>query len=394
MRTCLIHMFRFVLTLCVLFMAACSKEQLPEEMKDAGSGGKFVLSSMDFIADWTEPGTKSLYDLQDALQKQIYNVYYFFYDEEGYLERIYYQDVEPTMRLEVLREHFKDADGNEAPAHGVLFVIANSEKMNVAGSNDGLPKLVSSKDVTVGDINAWKQSVATVSDFKKKALFPLFIEHAVDGVQGGSRKSGRPDHVIMLGYFDGALSHGTMQIPLGRLCARLRIALSGPGLGEQARITIENAALYSAVYPEFEGGRMPCASYNPEALDLSRFWGTFVETIDNHPKGADDNVNEDGVDKPGKDGYYGGIVTDSGGNRTANLFYFCGENDVDYTGTPTTLKIEIWDKKVKPDANGDRTGDPTRTYRVELGQQSPYIENRSLSLYRNTSYTFNLELNK
>ncbi len=356
---------------CILSLTGCSTDHLAEDVPETDSAGEFIIYASDYVADWTEsPETKSLTALQDALQKQIHNLYYFFYDREGYLEKIFYQDVEPTMSIKVSRNSFLDENNQPVTPHGVVFVIANSERMNVAGSNDGLPKLVSSKDVSVGDINAWKQNVATVNDFKKKGLFPLFIEHAVKGVQGGNKKVGRPDHVIMLGYFDGTLDDDSIQIPLGRLVARLRVNLSGAGLGVQARITINNAALYTSVFPEVEGGAMPKPSDDPNG----QFWGTFTETIDNA-------------------GYYGGI-TGTGADAVANLYYYCGENDVDYTETPTVLKIEAWDQATPLDADGERTGTPDRTYQINLGQQSPYVSGRNLSLYRNTSYTFNLELNK
>ncbi len=383
------NLFKYILILLTAALSACSKDvMLQQTQKSAESGGKFVIFASDYMADWTEPGTKSLYALGDNLQKQIHNLYYFFYDGEGYLERVFYQDVDPTMNLVVYFDDFKE-DGVTVDHNGHIFIIANSQKMSVAASNDGKPVLVSSEKVTVGDINAWKQSVATVSDFKKQALFPLFIPHAVEGVQGGNIKHGRPDHVIMLGFFDGSLDDKSIQVPLGRLCARMQVSLSGPGLGQQARVTLDSVALYTSVYPEIEGGQMPCKKYNPDNLDLSTFWGSFVETIDNQEGGSDDNTLA--TDLPGPDGWYGGINETSDG-RTADLFFYCGENDHDYTKTVTRLKVETWDTKVKPDAGGNRTGKPDRTYTIDLGQQSPYIENRSLSLYRNTSYTFNIEL--
>ncbi len=368
----------------VVVLSGCSKEELPE-IQQKPESGKLTIYASDFVADWTGPETKSIVSLDDKIQKQIHNLYYFFYDATGYIEKIYYQDVLPTISLEVEYEDFRDEDGDIVSPEGVVFILANTRKMSDVSTTNHKPILVLSDKTNNDDVAAWKQAVATVGDFAKRGLFPLFIEHSSEGVQGGNWKLGRPDHIIMMGYFDGTLGFGNFHIPLGRLVSRLRVNLSGPGLGEQARITIKNAPLYTAAFPE-SGTFIP---NDPSAANFSTYWGDFVETLDNGK--SSDNVN----DAVGNDGYYGGI-TGTAGKYSASAFYFCGENDYDYTGIKTVLKVDTWDTKVKPNADGTRTDAPDRTYELELGQDSPNISSsmRDYGLYRNISYTFNIELNK
>ncbi len=372
------HILAAVLVLSLFSVSGCVKDIYPETKP---SDGKFVLYTSDFVADWSTPDTKSLAPLNDNLQKQIHNLYWFFYDASGYIEKIYYQDVTPTISLEVKYEDFKDESGATVTPHGKVFIIANAESMNVEGTNSGKPVLVSSDKVQNPAVNSWKQRVPTISEFQKNSLFPVFIEHT-EGNQSGNWQIGRPDHILMLGYFDGTISDNTMQIPLGRLAARLRVNLSGPGLGEQARITVQDAPLYTAAFAE-EGAVMPILM-----SDATAVWGDFVETIDNGS--SDDNVG----DSVGADGYYGGI-TGTAGNYKSSTYYYCGENNYQFTGVKTVLRVETWDTKAKLDANNHRSDMPDRTYELELGQNSPNItDNRNYSLYRNTSYTFNVTLNK
>ncbi len=377
------YLIGIMLIISALSLFGCVKETHPQEEWIDLADGKFVLYASDFTADWTSPGTKSLAQLDDNLQKQIHNLYWFFYDASGYLEKIYYQDVTPTISLEVRYSDFKDDNGDTVTPHGVVFIIANAESMTVEGSNTGKPVLISSDKTQYPSVSSWKQSVATVAEFQKNSLFPVFIEHS-EGNQNGNWSIGRPDHIIMLGYFDGTITDDTMQVPLGRLAARIRLNLSGAGLGEQARITIENASLYTAAFPE-EGATMPI---DIAASDFNKVWGTFVETIDN---GSSADNEGDGV---GSDGYYGGITGSAAGQYNSSTYYYCGENNYRYTQLKTTLKVETWDTKAKIDPNNPRTN-PSRTYTLELGQNSPNITvNRNFSLYRNTSYTFNIELKK
>ncbi len=377
------YILGIMLVFSVMSFAGCTREVLPQVERTDLSDGRFVLYASDYAADWTTPGTKSLAALDDNLQKQIHNLYWFFYDASGYLEKIYYQDVTPTISLEVKYEDFKDETGANVIPDGIVFVIANAEAMNEDGSNSGKPVLISSDKTQHPSVTVWKQTVATVSDFQKNGLFPVFIEHS-EGNQNGNWTIGRPDHIIMLGYFNGTITDKTMQIPLGRLAARIRLNLSGAGLGEQARITIQNAPLYTSAFSE-EGATLPV---DRSAANFSTFWGTFVETVDNGSSA--DNVG----DNVGTDGYYGGI-TGTAGQYKSSTFYYCGENNYEYTQLKTVLKVETWDTKAKLDADNNRTDAPARTYELELGQDSPNLTvNRNFSLYRNTSYTFNIELKK
>ncbi len=392
MKANILYGWLMVVALVSLLVACNDGDDILGNIPAETKGGKITFYTSEYTADWEE-NTRSLDQVSDIIQKQIHNLYYFFYDAEGYLEKIYYQSVEPTMSVEVNIEDFKNEHEDDTPItpHGIVYIVANSQKLGLP-ENGGKPKLVSCEHSTEAEALAWRQAVPTVSEFQRQSMFPIFLGSA--GVQNGFPAVGKPDHMIMFGYFDGTmLESKDLQVPLGRLAARMNIVLSGPGLGKQARITIENAPKYTSLYPsdtEF-----------PED-----FFTTFVETIDTGSSTDNEAMtDEDGVYgiSCGNDGKYGGI-TGTSGNYSANLYYYCGENNYRYTNTPTTLKVETWDTEMtwgdRPNQRPDVTyvGSNARTYLVKLGNNSPdvekppYNEERDYNLHRNTSYTFNIIL--
>ncbi len=373
-----------------LMFAACSDDVIEDAAPESGkSEGKFVFYATDYVANWEEGAkSRSLVALGDELQKQIHNLFYFFYDGAGYLEKIYYQDVTPTIRLEVPFSEFTEG----VSQNGIIYIIANTlpdTDISVTGEK---PVLASSIDGDVfASVAQWKANVATVAAFQQSSLFPIF--YGLKRGTLGAWRVGRPDHVVMFGYYDGSLlDSDILQIPLGRMCARMRIVLSGEGMGQQVRLTIDNVPLQSALYPD--------VTQMPEG---NEYWYSFEETLDNGS--SEDNIfgllTVAGV---GADGWYGG-VSGTAGNYTASPIYYCGENYYYYTNKKTTLKIEVWDTKAGKQSDKTlpvtREGTPDRVYAIDLAHDAPDILEgddvgpdiwRDYSLYRNTSYTFQLEL--
>ncbi len=384
--------------LLLLSLASCTDDITQENTPSAPeTTGKITFYTADYAATW-EDGTRSLEPVNDRLQKQIHNLYYFFYDAEGYLDKIFYQNVMPTMKVEVTLNDFKDEHTSEEfIPNGIVYIIANAHKMDMPEDAESKPQLVSCehKETSEETLTLWKQTVPTVTDFKRNSLFPLFLGSG--GVHEGFSPYGRPDHIVMFGYFDATmLEKNDLYVPMGRICARLHINLSGPGLGSQARISVNNAPKQSVIYPE------------DMKWPVTDFFTNFTETIDTG--NADDNkpvVDQNGSTigiSCGEDGKYGGI-TGTAGNYEGEVYYYCGENNYNYTQTKTTLTIETWDTAIEwgADQEVDTERIPesgVRTYRVELGHNGPdvtkppYNEARDYNLYRNTSYTFNIKLSK
>ncbi len=377
----------------VLMFSACTDDVLEDTSADVPesgkSEGKFVFYASDYVANWEEGAkSRSLVALSDEVQKQIHNLFYFFYGPQGYLEKIYYQDVTPTMRLEVPFDKFAEGVAED----GIVYVIANTMDPTDISITNEEPVLASSLDGDIfASVSAWKSNVATVAAFQQHSLFPIF--YGLEKGTLGAWRVGRPDHVVMFGYYDGTLLKGDiLQIALGRMCARMRISLFGAGMGEQVRLTINNAPLQSALYPDV--ATMP---------DGNEYWYSFEETLDNG--NSKDNIFGDlTVAGVGADGWYGGI-SGTAGNYTASPFYYCGENYYYYTNKKTTLKIEVWNTKDGKQSDKNlpvtRTGTPDRTYEIDLAHDAPDILEdedagpdiwRDYSIYRNTSYTFQLEL--
>ncbi len=397
----------------LMAMPACSSDDMLDELplapdvpaaSDSVGERKLVLRATDYKGDWHE-GTRMLTSLPDVLQKQIHNVYYFFYDQTDYLEKIYYQGLKtPVIELEVNLNDFKDEDGNTpVTPDGKVLLIVNSQSMQHTATAGNKPELVSSTNINKGEINRWRQKVGTYNNFRKESLFPLFFPSSITTEHVEVKKHGRPNHIIMFGYFDGTMDHSTMQVPLGRVVARMRFALSGAGLGQQARITIKNAPIQTPIFTEAIE-EMKNAFYSTSQAAKDSCWCDYEEMIDNQP-------NTDGEDDGtvGTDGYRGGI-TGTVGNYKANVVYYCGENNWHYTGIKTILRIETWDDLIMATPasslgaergyydNGVNSDEPDRVYEMELAHDSPGITGddpnaiRDYSIYYNTSYTFNLTL--
>ena len=62
------------------------------------------------------------------------------------------------------------------------------------------------------------------------------------------------------------------------------------------------------------------------------------------------------------------------------LYYYTGKNIAPETTRRTTIKITA------------TSGRNSKTYTIELGADSPNVENRNYSIYRNNNYTFNINL--
>ncbi len=369
----------------------------------------FVLSATDYyVGDWYE-GTRALTAVKDVLQKQIHNVYYFFYDKNGYLEKIFYQGLEsPKMELEVNLSDFKDEGKNIITPDGKVLLIVNSQSMSTANTPDDKPVLVSSDKTHVGNIDLWRQVVPTVNDFKNESWFPLYFQNA-QGIQGGVKQHGKPDHIIMYGYFDGTLDNSHMQVPLGRIVARLRFALSGDGLGPQARITVKNIPVQTAIYPEAVTKYKTDVQNNKDGA----YWYTYQEMIDNGSS-ADNgwDSNTDTYLNVGADKLRGGIIGTEAGKYTGSVIYYCGENNYYLTGVKSYVYIETWDERIPATNTSDfqvargtcfdegKNDEPNRVYKMVLAHDPPEITDndpnadRDYTLYYNTSYTFNLTLKK
>ncbi len=409
----------------LLFSISACSDDMPNitgnESQQDSEKRKITITAEDYTAD-LQYGTRGLTALTDELQKQIHNLFFFFYNPENNIENIYYMEMSsPTMKIQLSLDDFtKGHNGEPIKADGQLFVVANSWSMHTANVTDDMkdrPLLVSSEreDIHLGDINAWKQKVPTVALFQKESLYPVFFPNT-EGKSGGVKQHGKPDHVIMFGYFDGTIEKTNIQIPLGRIVSRLRINLSGDGLGPQARITIKNAPCYSAIFP---------VAITPMANDTTAtdpiyggqpYWYNYEEMIDNGTSDDNQRSSSNMYIGVGNDLLRGGI-TGSKGSYESSAIYYCGENNNYYTGIKTYVQIETWDQwngvdgpkkataatdfQVERGKYKDGTTDqPDRVYETVLGHDSPEMlteapdAERDVSIYRNTSYTFNLKLHK
>lgn len=407
---------------CMLLMTSLTAcEEIGGEDAITADNGNVVLeiSVPRYSADW-DVGTRALEPLDDQLQKMIHNLWYYFYNEEQNLTHVFHQNIVSTTVHRVKFEDFINAAAARGVTfdqhEGYLFIIANSENIDDELETDGMPMIVlNQSDRPTGDYDEWRRTIANVDGFKTSGLLPLYISGWADPdtPQPDYPHIGSPGHIMLSGAFHGVFcgdrsseeTGHTMSIVLGRAVARLRIALSGEGLGKQARITIQDAPIVTSLYPSWQ----PLFTNDMPSLDC---WMDYMQMV---------SVND------------GSIVEENGG-RTSSTYYYCGENsthdfpiknpngfgDVDengiYTGkVSTTLIVETWDEynadnKVTHD-EANPTKDPVavnyqnekadRTYRVVLGHDIPRSSSsssstagtdRDLCLYRNTSYTFSINL--
>ncbi len=401
---------------CILLMSSLTacEEIGGENAVSADNSVVLEISVPRYSADWDE-GTRALKPLDDQLQKQIHNLWYYFYNEDQNLTYVFHQDIVSTTIHRVEFEDFIEAAeyrGVEFSHHdGYLFIVANSENIdNNLEGEEVKPKIILEQaDRPTGNYDEWRRTIANVDGFKKNSLMPLYISGRADTdtSQPDDASVGLPGHLMLYGSFHGlfhdhnsAETGHTMSIVLGRTVARLRIALSGAGLGEQARITIQNAPIVTTLFPDVQ----PLYADNEGAQDC---WMNYMEMV---------SVSE-------------GSIVETGGSRTSSTYYYCGENSTheypikspgtfgdkdeygNYTGkVSTTLIVETWDEYNEGNTvtKGNGTTDPTkndavkpdRTYKVVLGHDIPRSSSssstagtpRDLNLYRNTSYTFRINL--
>ncbi len=400
---------------CILLMSlltAC-EEIGGEEALSADNGVVLEISVPRYCADW-DKSTRAQEPLDDQLQKQIHNLWYYFYNKDQNLTYVFHQNIVSTTVHRVKFEDFIEAAENRGVkfSHhdGYLFIVANSENIDNSLEGEELkPKIVLEQaDRPTGNYDEWRRTIANVDGFKKNGLMPLYISGRADAdtPQPDDASEGLPGHLMLFGSFHGLFHDSnsseaghTMSIVLGRTVARLRIALSGAGLGKQARITIQNAPIVTTLFPDVQ----PLYADGEGEQDC---WMNYMEMV---------SVGEG--------------ITETNGSRTASTYYYCGENsthdypienpgnfgDKDesgkYTGeVSTTLIVETWDEHNDENivTKGDGTADPTkknatepdRTYKVVLGHDIPRSSSssstagtpRDLNLYRNTSYTFNINL--
>ncbi len=373
--------------LLMLLFTACEEMDTGKERSSDPADFALQISSPHYSAEWSE-GTRSLDAVDDDLQKMIHNLYYYFYDDDGFIEYIFHQNINSTRVHTVKFEEFakaaQDRNVDWYNPHGSLYIVANMDnKQNDLTAEEQKPQIILST-ADRADYDKWITTVKSEYDFKYNAIMPLYIS-GPNSPQPDNKDLGLPGHMIMFGHFDGTFhydevsgtSDHTMSIVLGRAVARLRVALSGAGLGPQARITIENAPIVTSLFP----GVRPLLE-DSDSLDC---WHNYVEMIST------------GTGKG---------ITGSAGNYSGSTIYYCGENSTqDYpikslgsvNGVrPTKLIVDTWD------AVADRTATErgTRRYTVVLGHDVPHIPGtttttttRDLNLYRNTSYTFNITLN-
>ncbi len=399
--------------LAVPFLTACEGvDEVEKGEKAADNDVVLEISAPHYSAEWNE-GTRALVPLTDDLQKQIHNLWYYFYNEKQMLTYVFHQNIRSTTTHQVKFSEFEQAAKKRgvtfSHSEGYIYIVANSENMDNSLSDDEQkPKIILEQaDRPTGDYEAWRASIGNVDGFKANALLPLYISGRYDPntSQLDYPSVGKPGHLMLFGSFHGKSHSGadeshTMSIVLGRAVSRLRVALSGEGLGPQARITIQNAPIVTTLFPD---AQQLYTDNNP----TQDCWMDYMEMVSE-----------------------GNGITGTAGNRSVSTYYYCGENsthdypikeptfgDQDASGTytgkvSTTLIVETWD--TKNDGNtvteGEGTNNPvavnvtspSRTYKVVLGHDIPAASSssssstagtpRDLNLYRNTSYTFNINL--
>lgn len=395
-----------------LFTACEGVDEVGTGAEETGGDVVLTISVPQYSAEWDE-GTRALEQLPDNLQKQIHNLWYYFYNEEQMLTYVFHQNIKATTTHSVNFKDFTEA----AEARGVTFsisegyiyIVANSENMdnNLTDEQQKPFIVLNQNDRPTGDYEAWRSSIANVDGFKQNALMPLYISGRADPntPQSDNPAVGKPGHLMLFGSFHGKFhseAEHTMSVVLGRSVARLRVALSGEGLGPQARITIQNAPIVTTLFPDAQ----PLYTDGDSRLDC---WTDYMEMVSTD------------TDKG---------ITGTSGNYSVSTYYYCGENsthdypivnpgnfgDQDESGrfigkVSTTLIVETWNTKNEGNSvtSGEGTANPVktdattpdRTYKVVLGYDIPSGSSsssstagtaRDLNLYRNTSYTFNINL--
>lgn len=148
------------------------------------------------------------------------------------------------------------------------------------------------------------------------------------------------DKMYMFGYYEGPIKDKmSLNILMGRMAACMNIVISANS-SYTLNTQITNAVTTTHFFPMEEGD---------DRADLK--YSTFSD-------------NSKSV---------------SNGSPLA-LYYYTGENIAPETSRRTTIKITA------------TSGRNSKTYTIELGADSPNVENRNYSIYRNNNYTFNINL--
>lgn len=151
------------------------------------------------------------------------------------------------------------------------------------------------------------------------------------------------DKMYMFGYYEGSINNNmNLNILMGRMAACMNIVINA---ANQYTINTQiiNAVTTTHFFPMEAGD---------DRTDLK--YGTFADNSQ--------TVNN---------------------NSPLSLYYYTGENIVPEENKRTTIKITAIPYR----------GGSSKTYTIALGADSPNVENRNYSIYRNNNYTFNINLN-
>lgn len=152
------------------------------------------------------------------------------------------------------------------------------------------------------------------------------------------------DKMYMFGYYDGPISNKmSLNILMGRMAACMNIVISAIN-SYTINTQITNAVTTTHFFPMEEGDDRTDLEY--------RTFSDNSQTVNN--------------------------------SSPLSLYYYTGENIVPEKEKRTTIKIT---------ATTTYYPQSSKTYTIELGADSPNVENRNYSIYRNNNYTFNINLN-